>query len=314
MVARPCWLVAACLVLAPAVGRANRPAVDRADLAPREAVAQAERRLAALDYEGAQRLLDATWRRGDSDVALAGTIAALAARAAASLDDAAGAQRWYRQWLCVAPRAALPDGTAPALQAAFDAARAGLGAHWLRASAERSGDGIAVRVLDDPCGQAAAVRDGDRRVALQGGAAALGRSIAATLDVIDGYGNALATVAVTDAPTAHRAWYGRPVTWGIAGGAALVLGAVSLYVAVDARDQLQSLAATSAASSAYYDDSGAPALQQRFDRASAAGTLLVGGALVAGVAAAVLWIRGPDAPPRSHITVGGTTAGWSVAF
>jgi hypothetical protein len=306
MYARPCWLLAACLVLVPAAGRA--------DPAPREAVVLAERRLAALDYEGALRLLDATWRRGGSSVALAGTIAALAARAAASLDDAASAERWYRQWLCIAPRAALPDGTAPALQAAFDAARAGLGAHWLRAQAERSGDAIAVSVVDDPCAQATAVRDGDRRVALQRGAATLGRSDATAIDLIDGYGNALGTVAVTDAPARRHAWYGRPATWGIAGGAALLLGAASLYVAVDARDQLRTLAAASAVSSAYYDDSAAPSLQQRFDRANVAGTLLVGSALVAGAAAVALWLRAPDAPPRAHVTVGGTAAGWSVAF
>jgi hypothetical protein len=153
------------------------------------------------------------------------------------------------------------------------------------------------------------VRDRGRQVALRDGAATL-TSDAAAIELLDGYGNVLAAVAVV-AAEAPRAWYGRPTTWGIAGSTALVLGAASLYVAVDARSQLHSLAASSAASTAYYDDSAAP-LQQRFDRANVAGTVLIGAAAVAGVVAAVLWIRKPQRPLAAHVSAG--SVAWSLAF
>lgn len=227
------WLAGAVLAIA-------RPAY--AD-SPR--LAQARRAVDTVKYDAAQRLLVEALQDGGNSPAALGEIYQLSARTAVVLGHAELAEQFYRRWLAIDPRAALPADTAPKLRTPFEAAQAYLAGHGgLVARAARTPAGVDVTVTSDPLKMARTA------VALDGiapaeplGPAGVAHLAAATTRaaVLDEYGNHVVELDVPPpvptspaapgrlddpAPAASsRSWPRRWTTWAIPAAAC---GVVSL--------------------------------------------------------------------------------------
>jgi hypothetical protein len=255
------WLAGAVLALA-------RPAYAES---PR--LAQARRAVDTVKYDDAQRLLVEALQDGGNSPAALGEIYQLSARTAVVLGHAELGEQFYRRWLAIDPRAALPADTAPKLRTPFEAAQAYMAAHGrLVARAARTAMGVDVTVTSDPLQMARAA------VALDGGAPAapLGPGSVAHLAaatrraaVLDEYGNHVleldvpplvpaapvvpAAPAVTrgsDDPgpaAAPRPWTRRWTTWAIPTAACGIVSLGFLGGALKAQDTADQFAADSSA-------------------------------------------------------------------
>jgi hypothetical protein len=238
-------------------------------------LAQARHAVDTVKYDAAQRLLVEALQDGGNSPAALGEIYQLSARTAVVLGHPELAEQFYRRWLAIDPRAALPTDTAPKLRTPFEAAQAYLAGHGgLAARAARTADGVDVTVTSDPLQMARAA------IALDGAATAapLGSGSVAHLAasttraaVLDEYGNHVLELDVPppvpgapgptapaapaapgrlDAPkpaVSPRSWPRRWTTWAIPTAACGIVSVSFLGVALQAQITANQIAAESGA-------------------------------------------------------------------
>lgn len=273
--------------------------------------------MAELRYGDVVALVHEAWTRGENSPTELRMLFMLAGRAAGSLGDKAAARLWFSRWLALAPDARLPPGTSPKLVALASDARDHLVGEKLAVRAESRGGAIVVTVDSDPVELARSVRRGAQRAALNGGAATLRAGDAqAPIELLDAYGNVLATVKVrvlldearrprtSGAPMIQR-W---PV-WAIATAGLAAIGGGGLWFAVDARDDIR----RGNAEPATYPE--VQRAYKRFDKAMWVSRIAFGSAAVTAVIGTVFYVR---ARGESRVFVApagdGVQASWSVKF
>ncbi len=282
-------------------------AVAHADDA-RTLVQQANAAYSDLRFAEALELLDRAWRLGDSDPDQLRAIFALAGQAAASTGDTQAAKLWFSRWLCLERGAALPVGTSPKLTAAFTAAREALGGAALEAHARRDATGVELTVDRDPLGMVAAARLGGERRELGGRTAQFAPGDGAVA-LLDHHGNVLATLDVERALVVQppaRSWYERWPAWAIGAASFAAVGAVSYYVAYDARQTLRDYDAHS--SQHQYADTLPYA--DRLVTAQWISRISFGAAAVSAIVGGVLWQR----EVTVHASSDGARVAWRHAF
>ncbi|HEX3762429.1 MAG TPA: hypothetical protein VHW23_27195, partial [Kofleriaceae bacterium] len=199
---------------------------------------------------------------------------------------------------------------------------------------------VRVTVADDPLDLVAAARAGAARAALRDGAAVVPVTAAAgeireirEIDLVDRYGNRLAKIAVkigvkpapADVPApapapstepaappardASRAWYAHPVTWAVTTGVLAAAGGIELWIAVDARSELNNL---DRHSSDHQYSEASPVLQ-RLDRAQLGAGVAFGAAAAAAVVGATLWLR-DRGEPAVAVSPGAASVAWRARF
>jgi hypothetical protein len=282
-----------------------------------------------LRYEDALALLDSTWHSGGLSSDELVELFALGGRVAGSIGHEDEARLWFSRWLTLVPGAQLPSGTSPKLTALQTQARDALGGRALVARAMQRVGSIAIDVTSDPLGHVASIRaiddrgdarggdgrngddhagDGDdsggdepggkrsgdargsdRGVAAVDGHAAVRSTSASAVQLLDRYGNVLATIVVTKPVPPHvTPVLARWTTWAIVAGGSAVVGGVALGVAVSARSSIRDLNADSA----NHQFTDAQPLEARFDRAQWVARFAFVATAGAGVASVILWRRG----------------------
>ena len=282
--------------------------------APADPVERATDDITALRYDEAVQVVDTAWHAGGNDPDRLRRLFAIAGQAAGSLGDEGAAKLWFSRWLSLDPDAALPAGTSPKLTALLAAARDALSGAHLTARAIARDDHVEVKVTSDPLALATAVGAKDERARLEHGRAVVSAGDAGKLDLLDRYGNVLAQLEIEhelpppvvpqpEPPSLFARW----TTWGIAAGGLAVIGSGALYIAYDARSQIETLNTNSS----MHEFTAAESLQTRFDRAQWTSRIAFGGALGAAVVAAVLYFRGHDATVSAHPD---SPVAWSFDF
>lgn len=156
-------------------------------------------------FDDAQRSLIAVLEAGGSSPATVREIYKLLGASAVALGKTDDAEKYYRAYLALDPKASLDAGTSPKLRAPFDAAKSYITANGpLDVVAEHVADGVRVRVISDPLALVRTARIGETSVALVDRGALVAAAIGPVL-VLDRYGNVLVEVAVTGAPAADPA-------------------------------------------------------------------------------------------------------------
>jgi len=330
---------AVCAAVAALVAPRGAASLAAADPAPRGApddpVAAAAAAFAALRFDEALGLADQAWRRGDGGPDQLRRIFALAGRAAGSIGEDRAARLWFSRWLYLDPDAALPDGTSPKLTALLGDARAALGGSTLVAHASVRPGAIRVTVADDPLDLIAAARAGTTRVAFHDGAALVPVADAGEvreLELLDRYGNRLAAVGVHPAPadapqpaapptpppparSASRAWYAHPVTWAVTTGVLAAAGGGALWIALDARNDINFIRQNSA--NEQYSTVAPELLSryQRLDRAQLAEGIAFGAAGAAALVGTTLWLHDRREPAVAvSVAPGGARVAWRARF
>lgn len=220
-------------------------------------LAEARRAIDEVRYDAAELLLAETLHDGGNAPAALGELYQLSARTAVVLGHPELAEPFYRRWLAIDPRAALPADTAPKLRAPFDAARSFMAARPpLSARARRTGDQLAVALTGDPLQMARAVIALDEPALPPVAFGADGVAHLATrtrrVAVVDDDRNQLVVLEPADEPVAPAAlapgsrWQ-RWTTWAIPAGALAVASTVSVVVAVSAQHRADAYAADSGA-------------------------------------------------------------------
>jgi len=323
------WLlgIAACGAICgarPVAAEPPRAEPARAELDRRSAaelLAAAHDAFSALRYRDAVALLERAWRRGDSQPAQLRAIFALAGRAAASMGRDAAAELWFQRWLCLDPTAELPAGASPKLRGALSRARDALAGAALVVRAVRRAEGVELTV-GDPLALAASVRTGGVHTPLSSRHVTL-PDARGEIELIDGYGNVLASAAASTAiepvPAApppgrevppggpvprHPAWYEGWPSWAIAAGGFAALGVVAWWIADDADHQARDVG----------DEEEEASLRRRRDVATwvSRGALVgMGVAIIGGV---VVYVRGRDQSVIATPQPGGGGLAWRIAF
>lgn len=279
---------------------------------PDDALARAADAFSALRYDEAVHVVDRAWRAGGNDAAQLRRLFAIGGQAAGSMGDDDAARLWFDRLLCLDPDAALPAGTSPKLTALFAAARDALAGARLDARGIVRDQRVEVTVGSDPLALATAIRAGDERAPLEHGRATL--PDAARVELLDRYGNVLVQLDVERAlpagpvpPAGEPPLVARWTTWGIVAGGLAAIGGGALWIAVDARSQIDTLDTNSSS----HEFTDAEALETRFDRAQWTSRIAFGGAIGAVVVAAILYARGSGAPAAPHADA---PLAWSIEF
>jgi hypothetical protein len=224
-----------------AVAAAVAPA--RAD----DALDEARRLQAALEYEQALVVVERAIDRGGNDRARYVELELLAGTLAGGLDRADAARDHFARALALRPDATLPYGTSPKITAPFDAARATATA--LRISAHASAGEVVLDVAGDPLHLVAGMRVASQLVHATRAPLPAG---ATTIDVvaIDTRGNELwsGTIAVAierppPPPPPHRSLLARWQTYAIVTGVAVAGGALCAWRFQVAQDEWNTLRA-----------------------------------------------------------------------
>jgi hypothetical protein len=325
--ARPvqAWLLgmAACGAICgprPAAAQPPRAEPGHAELDRRSAadlLAAARDAFSALRYRDAVALLERAWRRGDSQPAQLRAIFALAGRAAASMGRDAAAELWFQRWLCLDPTAELPPGASPKLRGALSRARDALAGAGLAVRAVRRAEGVEL-TIGDPLALAASVRTGGVHTPLSSRRVTL-PDARGEIELIDGYGNILASAAIEPAPAASppgreappagpaphdAAWYEGWPSWAIAAGGFAMVSVAAWWIADDADHQARDVG----------DEDEEASLRRRRDVASwvSRGALVgMGVAMIGGV---VVYVRGRDQRVIATPQPGGGGLAWRIAF
>jgi hypothetical protein len=305
----------------------TRAAADPGDA--RSDIAAATAAAGELRYDDAVKLVDRAWRRGESSPDEIRGMFALAGIAAGSIGDVGAARLWFQRWLYLEPNAQLPAGTSPKLLVLFDGARKALAGAHLDVHATHRDRAAMLAIGADPLGLVHAARIGDLRVSIESSTAQLDAPDDA-VDLLDRYGNVLATIEVvtppppvvvvdpTPAVAVHSdavvrvatPWSMRWSTWAIATGGLVATGITALLVAVDARSQIDDLNRDSSS----HEYAETVPLQHRFDRAELVGEVALGGAVVAAAIGSVIWLRTPQGPIAVAPTASGAVVTWQGRF
>jgi hypothetical protein len=303
----------------------SRVAADPGD--SRGDIAAATAAAADLRYDDAVKLVDRAWHRGQSSPDEIRAMFSLAGISAGSIGDAGAARLWFQRWLYLEPNAQLPAGTSPKLLVLFDGARTALAGAHLDAHATRRDRAAELAIGADPLGLVHAARIGDVRVSVESSAVQLDAPGDA-VDLLDRYGNVLATIEVVTPPTVaiepapavagHSAavvrvatpWPMRWTTWAIATGGLAATGITALLVALDARSQIDDLNRESSS----HEYAETLPLQRRFDRAQLVGEVAFGGAIVAAAIGSVMWFHAPREPLVVTPTASGAVITWDGRF
>jgi hypothetical protein len=264
-----------------------------AGAAPDDPLARARDDFAALNYDDAVRVVDAAWHAGGNDPETLRQMFAIAGQAAGSTGDKEAARLWFTRWLSLDPDAELPAGTSPKLTALLGEAHVALDGAHLTARAIARHDRVEVEVTSDPLALATAARGDGKRVHLDHGHAIVSADDSTKVELLDRYGNVLARLEIErelprgpeTPPIEHPTPVGHWTMWAYAAGGLAVIGGGALYVAYDARSQIETLNAHSS----MHEYTAAESLQTRFDRAQWTSRIAFGGALAAAVVSAMAW-------------------------
>ncbi len=317
MVRAKIGLVAAALLVGAAVARADGPAGVDAGLA------DAARARAALRYDEALVLVEATIGLGQASPAQLATLYRTAGELAAGLDRTAQAERWFQRWLALEPDGQLAADASPKLRAPLEAARARAAGRPLALVIRHDGGVVGVATVDDAARVVARIHvvlDGGGRIELAPGASvpvptgARGQVVA-----VDAAGNqlvvrplppAVAVGVASDladpAPPLYRRW---PVYAGVAAVAG-ALGGVAAWRSAVAQDEFDRLRADSGAHTFAELD----AVRARGERAALLANVGFAAAGVAAVAAGVVawWPRSDDGAGAPRVGLGAGASGLSL--
>lgn len=185
--------VFAAAIALPAIARADAPQLAEARIAVDE-----------VRYDDAQRLLIAALEAGGNSPSAVRDIYKLLGASAVALGKTDDAEKYYRAWIALDPKAALDAGASPKLREPFDAAKSYVTANGpLDVAAEYvSDDQVRVRVTSDPLSLARTARVGDQRADIvdRGALITPVSRVGAQVQVIDRYGNTLVEVGARGAP------------------------------------------------------------------------------------------------------------------
>ena len=166
-------------------------------------LAQARAAIDEVRYDDAQRLLIAALEAGGNSPAAVRDIYKLLGASAVALGKTDDAEKYYRAWIALEPKAALEAGVSPKLRAPFDAAKSFITANGpLDVAAEVVSDYVRLCVISDPLSLARSARmrdEGAGSSIVDRGALVRGRGTAVL--VLDRYGNTLVELAATGVPT-----------------------------------------------------------------------------------------------------------------
>jgi hypothetical protein len=278
-------------------------------------LAEARRREAALDYQGALAIVDRVLARGGADPGRYAELHLLAGRLAAGLDQPQVAEGHFARTLALRPDTRLPDGTSPKLTAPFDIARArtlplqlrvtsiqGLVTIHLDADALGLVAGIQVHVLDRAGTHSDVVARRAMRIAIPAGTSAV--EVAA----LDASGNRVWTGpapvepalvgGATDVPRGDRVVSGetrsvfaRWPLWAAITGVAIGTGAVATWKFRTAQNDWDDLQRSGTAEFTALED-----LEQRGRRWGWTANVAFGAAVVTGIVSLTLSVRGSRHP------------------
>jgi hypothetical protein len=168
---------------------------------------QAKLAIEQVRFDDAQRLLIEALEDGGNQPLAMREIYKLLGASAVALGKTDDAEKYYRAWIALEPKATLDAGASPKLRAPFDAAKSYITANGpLDVAAELVADNeVRVRVISDPLALARTVRFGASSVAIVDRAAIVGDIAGGPVYVMDRYNNTLVEVTPSSAPPAPRA-------------------------------------------------------------------------------------------------------------
>lgn len=172
-------------------------------LADAPQIADARRAIDEVRYDDAQRLLIAALEAGGNSPSAVRDIYKLLGASAVALGKTDDAEKYYRAWIALDPKAALDAGASPKLRAPFDAAKSYVTANGpLDVVAEYvSGEDVRVRVISDPLSLARTAKTGDRAIAIVDRSALVPSAPRdVPVLVVDRYGNTLVELRATGTP------------------------------------------------------------------------------------------------------------------
>ena len=289
-------------------------ALARATAHADDALAEARRLEANLEYEKALVLVDREIARGTNDRARLIELHVLAGKLAAGIDHPDVATTHFLVALALAPQTTLPDGTSPKLAEPFDAARARSAP--LHIALRREPGRVTATVDHDP----AAIFAGLRVYASTGapvtapGATLETSAVVTAADAVDRFGNVLehATFPPPEmprpSPPSSPSLVGRWSTWAAIGGGALVVAGACAWRFGVAQDDWNTLDREGS-----HDFSALRAVEDRGRRWGLAANLGFGVTAAAGIAAVVLYVLHRD-PATTSISVTGETVGLAARF
>ncbi len=322
----PCALLIAALAALAALAAAPAPA-RAGGLA--DELAEAERRKAALDWDGALAAVERGLAAGDGTPARVAWAHRLAGELAAGLGRADEAAAHFARWLALEPDGALRDGVAPKIAAPFEQARARLAVDGPLRVSVTGGVGTVTLVVDgDPLAMVAGgrARWRDARGEPGGARASAGPPYVidvpagasrVEVDALDAHGNAIWTglaevgVIAGGDPQPPRAWWARWQPWAAASAAGLVAGGVFAWRLDVAQDEWDRLRAEPGA----HDYSTLVAVEDRGRRHALGANVALGVAAVTGVVAVIAALRddgGEAAADRRGVVVSAGAAGGAV--
>lgn len=277
-------------------------------------LAEARRREAALDYQGALAIVDRVLGRGGADPGRYAELHLLAGRLAAGLDQPQVAEGHFARVLALRPETRLPDGTSPKLTAPFDIARArtlllqlrvtaiqGLVTIHLDADALGLVAGIQVHVIDRAGTHSDVVARRAMRIAIPSGTSAV--EVAA----LDASGNRVwtgpapsepAVVGATGVPRDDRvvsdespSVLARWPLWAALTGVAIGTGAVATWKFRTTQSDWDDLQRSGTAEFSALED-----LEQRGRRWGWTANIAFGAAVVTGIVSLTFYVRGSNGP------------------
>jgi hypothetical protein len=162
-------------------------------------------------FDDAQRLLIEALEEGGKQPLAMREIYKLLGASAVALGKTDDAEKYYRAWLAIDPRASLEAGASPKLRAPFDAAKSYITANGsLDAVADYvSGDEVRIRVITDPLAMARTAAIGEHSVAIVDRAALITIAPKGPVHLRDRWGNTLVVITPSTGSTSRE---GTPTT------------------------------------------------------------------------------------------------------
>jgi hypothetical protein len=157
-------------------------------------------------FDDAQRLLIEALEEGGKQPLAMREIYKLLGASAVALGKTDDAEKYYRAWIAIDPRAALDAGASPKLRVPFDAAKSYITANGsLDAVAELGSDGeVRIRVITDPLAMARTAAIGEHSVAIVDRAALITIAPQGPVQLRDRWGNTLVEIMPSGAPPIRR--------------------------------------------------------------------------------------------------------------
>jgi hypothetical protein len=269
-----------------------------------DSLAEARRREAALDYQGALTIVEGAIAAGGADPGRLAELHLFAGRLAAGLDRPDRAEGHFARVLALRPETRLPAGTSPKLTAPFDAARARLvplrlsvtstqGLVTLHLDADALGlvAGIQVHVVDGAGLHSDVVAERATRVAIPSGTSAT------EVSALDARGNRLwiGAIPVVLGPRGigreRRSVVARWPLWAVVTGVAVGTGAVATWQLRSAQDAWDRGRASGTAEFSELQD-----IERRGRRWGWTANIAFGAAVVTGLVTLSFSIRGDHGP------------------